>query len=62
LKYENSLDRFGNPNPITNKVKNWWFWDGEKSWMVGRWLYSRETPLVVIVAALPKPWGNLLYC
>jgi len=27
--------RSGLPDLITKKVKNWWFWDGEKSWRVG---------------------------
>jgi hypothetical protein len=27
--------RSGLPDPITKKIKNWWFWDGEKSWMAG---------------------------
>jgi hypothetical protein len=27
--------RAGLPDPITGKVKNWWFWNGEKEWLVG---------------------------
>ena len=29
------LFRCGIPDPITRKVKTWWFWDGEKEWQVG---------------------------
>lgn len=28
--------RAGVADPKTGKVKAWWFWDGEKSWKVGR--------------------------
>lgn len=27
--------RNGVPNQLTQKVETWWFWDGEKEWMVG---------------------------
>jgi len=29
------LFRSGTPDPITNKVQTWWFWDGERGWPVG---------------------------
>jgi hypothetical protein len=27
--------RSGLPDPQTNKVKTWWFWDGKEEWKVG---------------------------
>lgn len=32
---EMPIFRAGNANSSTKKVENWWFWDGEKEWMVG---------------------------
>ncbi len=29
------LFRSGTPDPETGKVKDWWFWDGTRSWKVG---------------------------
>lgn len=29
------LFRAGNRDPLTGKVVDWWFWDGEKEWRVG---------------------------
>ena len=34
--------RSGLNEPGTNKVRQWWFWDGTKSWPVGRELTSEE--------------------
>ena len=28
--------RSGFPDQVTRRVKDWWFWDGEKEWMVGK--------------------------
>ncbi len=30
------LFRAGNDNPATGKVEQWWLWDGEKSWKIGK--------------------------
>jgi hypothetical protein len=36
--------RSGTPDPRTNKVANWWLWDGDKEWRVGK----------LNLAAIPK--------
>lgn len=35
--FANSFPLFktGLPDPVTNKVKDWWLWDGEKEWKIG---------------------------
>ncbi|CAM3417837.1 hypothetical protein BOSP111201_03990 [Bordetella sputigena] len=33
---ETPLFRAGVPDPSTRKVDNWWLWDGEKSWQIGK--------------------------
>jgi hypothetical protein len=42
--------RNGTPDPSTRKVENWWLWDGDKEWQVGKLTSEqRKLPLLGVI-------------
>jgi hypothetical protein len=57
------LFKSGNPDPKTKRVKDWWLWDGDRSWRVGELtLEQRALPiraiwnLAMLVSQIASGW------